>query len=133
MSDKEIIEVVGAAIIDEDGRILSARRGPDMKLAGQWEFPGGKIEEGESARACLSREIREELGIEVEVGEAVATGYAAAGPGRTVRLEVYRCRWVRGKIELVEHDQIVWLEPSQLDSLEWAEADLPAVEVLSNS
>lgn len=127
MSSHPIIEVVGAAIVRDDGRILAARRGPEMALAGKWEFPGGKIESGESAEECLVREIEEELGIGVEVLDFIERGTSKTASGRTVQLDVYRCRWTSGALEPVEHDRLEWVAPNKLAALDWAEADLPAV------
>lgn len=123
------ITVVGA-VIEAGGRILCARRssGP---LAGRWEFPGGKVEPGEAPRAALAREIDEELGCHVSVGEEVTTtthGYDFA----TVTLTTYRCRLLDGEPQrLTDHDEFQWLPPDRLDELDWAPADVPAVHQLT--
>ena len=132
MSSLAIVEVVGAAILDEEGRVLAARRGPEMSLAGQWEFPGGKVEQGESHQESLAREIGEELRIQIRVGDFVAMGEAALGGGRVVQLHVYEATWASGDIVAVEHDQIRWIPLEALDTVGWAEADLPAVAKLSS-
>lgn len=102
-----------------------------MSLPGVWEFPGGKVEIGESPRAALVRELREELGIVVEVGERLASSRTAQ-PGRVIVLTVFAAVCVAGTLELLEHDASRWLAPGELASLEgWAPADvplLPAVE-----
>lgn len=128
-----IVEVVGAAILDAEGRVLAARRGPDMSLPGQWEFPGGKVEAGESHPESLRREIAEELGISIRVGDFIAMGEAPLGGGRLVQLHVYAATWVSGELVPQEHDQIRWVAPDALSNLGWAEADLPAVDKLSGT
>ena len=125
---KEIV-VVGA-IIERDGLILCARRGAGGSLAGMWEFPGGKIEPGETARAALEREIREELRCDVKVGDEVTTTRHEYDFG-IVTLTTFRCLLVEGVPQLTEHAEIRWLAPTQLPTLEWAPADIPAVEIVA--
>ena len=117
------VHVVGAAIL-RDGRCLAAQRGPGMRLPGKWEFPGGKVEAGEDPRAALAREVREELGLAIAVGELLGTGRDAAG-GLTVRLDVYLATLVGGELSLLEHADARWLQAAELDTLDWADADRP--------
>lgn len=121
------IEVVGAVIV-RDGRILAARRGPGMSLAGMWEFPGGKIEPGESPEEALRRELVEELGCTVEVGDRVTS--TDHGP---VTLTTYYCRVVDGMPHPSEHSELRWLESDGLEKLDWAPADIPAVQLLASA
>lgn len=123
-----VIHVVGAAI-ERDGTILAARRSAQMSLPGKWEFPGGKVEAGETPEASLARELREELGIEVEVGEFVASGEVPKGE-RVIRLDVYLCEWTNGELVAREHDALRWVRPDEMHELEWARADWPAVRAL---
>lgn len=124
------IEVVGAVIV-RDQRILCAQRGADDRnLPLKWEFPGGKVEPGELPRAALEREIREELECLIEVGSEVTTTvhqYEFA----TISLTTFYCELVEGTPNLSEHSDVTWLAPSELDSLDWAPADVPAVQILS--
>jgi 8-oxo-dGTP diphosphatase len=122
------IDVVGAVIVD-NGLVLSAQRGPRGALAGLWEFPGGKVEPGEAAPDALAREIAEELGCVVEVGDKVMTTSHAYEFG-VVTLTTFWCRLVEGTPDLTEHADIRWLAPTDLDSVTWAPADIPAVEVI---
>ncbi len=124
-----IIHVVGAAII-EDGRIMSARRGPDMAAAGKWEFPGGKIEPDEDPATALERELKEELHIQTQTSEFVARGESNLPDGRVIWLDVYISRILEGEPQLTEHDALRWLMPDELESLDWAEPDWPAVHAL---
>lgn len=123
MSEGAIIHVVGAAIV-EGGRCLVARRGPGMALAGYWEFPGGKVEAGESPEVALVREIREEMGIGVKVGAWLGRGEAAVGSRRIV-LDVYLATRIDGEPRLNEHSEMRWLEAGEIEGLDWAEADRP--------
>ncbi|HEY7042930.1 MAG TPA: (deoxy)nucleoside triphosphate pyrophosphohydrolase [Nocardioidaceae bacterium] len=123
------IPVVGA-IIERDGLILCARRPHRGSIGGLWEFPGGKIERGETARVALEREIREELGCHIEVGDEVTTTRHEYDFG-IVRLTTFRCHLVDGTPQLTEHAEIRWVSPAQLPALGWAPADIPAVQIVS--
>jgi 8-oxo-dGTP diphosphatase len=123
---KRQIRVVGAVIV-EDGEILCAQRGPAGSLAGLWEFPGGKIEPGETPQGALEREIAEELQCQVVVGAEVTTTrheYEFA----IVTLTTFYCVLVDGTPNLTEHADVRWLPPHSLDTLDWAPADVPAVD-----
>ncbi|HET9766040.1 MAG TPA: (deoxy)nucleoside triphosphate pyrophosphohydrolase [Thermoanaerobaculia bacterium] len=122
------VHVVGAAIV-RDGRCLAAQRGPAMRLPGKWEFPGGKVEPGEDPRVALAREVREELGLDVAVGELLGTG-RDAGNDLVVRLDVYLATIAGGELQLLEHGAVRWLAGAELDSLDWADADLPLLAAL---
>lgn len=119
------IDVVGAVIVN-DGSILCAQRGADTALAGKWEFPGGKIEADESAREALVREITEELLCEVSVGSELETTAHEYDFG-TVVLTTFFCELISGTPQLTEHAEVRWLGPEDLNTLDWAPADLPAV------
>lgn len=98
-----------------------------MSLPMKWEFPGGKIDEGESLQECLKRELNEELGIETSVGQPLpATTHHY--PSFSVTLYPFICEIISGEIILHEHHAMVWLPGEELDTLDWAEADLPVIE-----
>lgn len=113
-----------------DGKILAARRGPSKSLPGLWEFPGGKIEPGETAEEALLREITEELRCDVEVKNYITTTEYEYSFG-TVSLSTYYVELKGADPELTEHTEIRWLAPSELFDVEWAPADIPAVELLA--
>jgi len=119
MGDRRM--VVGAAILRQ-GTVLAARRMTPPTAAGRWEFPGGKVEPGESASDALVREIAEELGCTVEV-----TGWLAGCVpiGDHHELTVATCAVSGGEPDPVEHDVIRWLTPEQLDDVDWLEPDRP--------
>ena len=125
----KLITVVGAAIV-HDGRILAAQRGPGRPMAGYWEFPGGKTESQETARAALEREIREELHCTISVRDEVCTSTYDYDFG-TVQLTVFICTLVEGTPRLTEHSTITWVTPAQMGELDWAPADREAVEILA--
>ena len=122
-----MIEVTCALIVDQQGRVLAAQRGILKELAGKWEFPGGKIEPGETTEQCLLREIREELDVQVRVHKAlpVVVHHYARG---TIKLLPFICSLEEGTITLREHTAARWLLPEELPALDWAPADLPVLE-----
>jgi 8-oxo-dGTP diphosphatase len=120
---------VTAAIIRKDNRVLIAERAPGENLAGKWEFPGGKIEPGETPQECLKREIREELEVDIDVldlfGESIYTYHSG-----TIKLMAFWCQWISGDFTLNVHSRIEWVTRSELDLYDFAPADLPLVERL---
>ena len=114
---------VGAGMIFENGRVFATRRGASKYpyLAGKYEFPGGKIEAGESPEACVARELKEELLMDVKVGGVFAVERFEY-PDFIVELHLYECERLGG-FTLTEHENYAWLLPSELDPNEWAPAD----------
>ncbi|MEG3192746.1 Nudix family hydrolase [Lysobacter sp. D1-1-M9] len=129
MSDPPPIDVIAGVIRDSRGRILLARRTEGRDLAGRWEFPGGKREPGESPEAALIRELREELGIEVEVGAALIT-VPQAYPQKRLRLDVRHVSAWRGTARGLESQALAWVPPARLSSYPMPPADLPVVAAL---
>ena len=117
---------VACAIIENGGLVLAAQRSAAMSLPLKWEFPGGKIKRNESPDSCLRRELLEELGIAVSVGAALSPA-THRYPTFSVTLHPYRCEIAAGSITLYEHAAILWLEPEELPTLDWAAADLPVI------
>jgi len=121
---------VTAAVIERDGRILIARRKAGDCFGGLWEFPGGKVEAGESPEECLRRELREELGVEAEVKEFLAASRYDYGDF-VVELLAFRAVLVTEDLRLVDHDEIRWVLPENLKHYPFPEADAPIVRLLA--
>ena len=125
------VRVVGAALV-RDGRVLAARRSPPARHAGGWEFPGGKVEAGESHAHALVRELREELGVDVVVGARL--GEIA---DEAIGLTLYLATLAGGEPQpLEDHDALRWLSVSELDDVAWLPIDaalLPRVAALLQS
>jgi 8-oxo-dGTP diphosphatase len=126
------LHVVAAVLRDARGRILLARRDGERELAGLWEFPGGKVESGESAEIALARELHEELGIQiaVELAQPLICVAHRMPNGKRIRLDVYEVPCFRGQARGMEAQAVVWLEPEQLVRYAMPAADLPAVAAL---
>jgi mutator protein MutT len=124
----ETIEVA-AGLIFRDGRLLIARRLAEVHLGGLWEFPGGKRLEGESFEACLRRELVEELGVNVEVGELIETVWHKYTE-QTVLIQFYRCRLMRGRPRALGAEAIAWVTREELGSYEFPAADVRLLELL---
>ena len=120
---------VACAIIELAGKILCTQRSASMSLPLKWEFPGGKINDGESPEECLKRELREELGVEASVSQALPET-THHYPAFSVTLHPFICRIVSGEITLHEHNASVWLPTGELHTLDWAEADWPIIKGL---
>lgn len=118
--------MVGAAVV-RDGRVLACRRTQPPRLAGLWEFPGGKVEPGEDDATALVRELREELRVEVVVGAQLGADLPI---GTTAVLRVYVCALVSGEPALVDHDEHRWLGADELLDVPWIPVDLPLVQWL---
>jgi len=120
---------VTAAIIIESGKVFIAKRKPTGRLSGMWEFPGGKLEYGEIPEQCLKRELREELEIDVVIGEHVGTSIYEYGFG-TIELMGYKTQILGGKIKLNDHAEVAWVEAEDLGGFEFAPADIPFVQMI---
>ena len=120
---------VTAAILIHNDRILIARRRNTDDLAGKWEFPGGKIESNETPQQCLTREMKEEFGIDVVVGDFFGESTYRYNTA-TVQLLAYHSSWKGGRFSLNAHAAIQWVSLNQLQDFEFAPADIPLVEKL---
>jgi 8-oxo-dGTP diphosphatase len=127
-----MLEVVCGIIKNSSGKILACRRGLDRHLGGLWEFPGGKVDAGETPEAALARELHEELSITVRVGNPLAAIVEWTDGAVSIRLRGFFCEILQGSPHAHEHEEIRWCEPTELPNLDWAEADVPLVQELVN-
>ena len=125
---KKIVKVT-AAILEKNGRIIIAQRKSSDHLSGKWEFPGGKIEPGETPEACLARELKEEFDIDVTIGEHLASN-THHYDHISIELMAYRASWVSGAITMNDHKAYRWVSVDQLVEFDFAPADIPFVDML---
>lgn len=123
---KRELFVVAAAIV-KDNKVFSAQRGNKGKTAFKWEFPGGKIEPGETPEQALARELREELSINVEVHELI-TAIVDEYEDVILHIDTYRCSLISGTPTLSEHINMAWSNKNELDKLEFSPADKPTLD-----
>lgn len=127
----EIVLVSACALVDGDGRVLIAQRPQGKSLAGLWEFPGGKVEAGETPEAALIRELREELGIEVRADCLAPFVFASHGyEGFHLLMPLYLCRRWDGFARASHHSALKWVRPAELDRWPMPPADAPLVAYL---
>src|SRR3990172_5870377 len=122
---------VAAAVIEQDGRYLITQRGQGSHLAGLWEFPGGKRHSGESLEECLRREIKEELDLQVEVGDKLDQ-VIYAYEDREVMLHFFRCRIIDGTPQPLEGQACCWVAPSEFPNYRFPPADSRLLRLLSS-
>jgi 8-oxo-dGTP diphosphatase len=125
------IQVVAAVII-HNNKILCVQRGPAKYeyISKKWEFPGGKLEEGETKLEAIVREIKEELHMEINVDAFLIT-VKHTYPDFQLTMDTFLCSSITGELTLTEHGDYKWLEKSELSGLDWAAADVPIVEKLN--
>jgi 8-oxo-dGTP diphosphatase len=126
-----LLLVAAAALIDTDGRILLAQRPPGKDMAGLWEFPGGKLQAGETPEAALVRELHEELGIETGHSCLAPFAFASHSYGTFhLLMPLYLCRIWRGIVTAREHQALAWVGPERLAGYPMPAADRPLVAML---
>lgn len=123
MSDRRIIDVVCGVVYDDRNSILIARKAPGKAMAGFWEFPGGKIDPGETETEALKRELAEEFGMEVEVGERLGAEIHEY-PHITINLIAFKCLYRYGTFQRTDHDEFDWVKKEELPSFRFAPADV---------
>jgi 8-oxo-dGTP diphosphatase len=130
MKRKTNPQIVTTAVIERDGHILIAKRKQGKRHTGNWEFPGGTLEEGETHEQCLKRELLEELAITAEIGDLICTSDYSYTPDWTVKLLAYRTTVISGILNLNDHEEMRWVKPTDLGNYDFLEADRPIVERL---
>jgi 8-oxo-dGTP diphosphatase len=116
---------VTCAIIESNQKVLVTQRSEKMKLPLKWEFPGGKVEKGETDEDCLIREIYEELNINIVIKKKLKSNTHNYSENNAIELIPFLCEIKDGEIKLTEHTNFLWLSKSELLNLDWAEADVP--------
>jgi 8-oxo-dGTP diphosphatase len=127
----KIVLVVACALIDTDGRVLICKRPQGKSLAGLWEFPGGKVEAGETPEAALIRELNEELGIQISQNCLAPFVFASHSyDSFHLMMPLYLCRRWDGLVRAQEHEAIAWVKPKELTQYDMPPADVPLVAYL---
>ncbi|WP_163536361.1 (deoxy)nucleoside triphosphate pyrophosphohydrolase [Gracilibacillus sp. YIM 98692] len=124
---KKTVKVVAAVIENENNEILCALRSHDMSIPNKWEFPGGKVEQGENLKEALEREISEELNCKIVAHELIYD-HTREYEKFIINLIAIEAKIVEGTPQVSEHAKLIWLPKENLDSIVWAPADIPAVE-----
>jgi 8-oxo-dGTP diphosphatase len=126
-----IVLVAAAALVDDDGRVLIARRPEGKAMAGLWEFPGGKVQDGETPEAALIRELSEELGIDTRASCLAPVAFAShTYDDFHLLMPLYACRVWQGQPRALEHDGLKWVQPARLRDYPMPEADIPLTALL---
>lgn len=129
LPDSKPVILVVAGVIEKDGRFLLAQRVEYASQGGLWEFPGGKVEAGETPEQALERELQEELAITTQTGCWLADSVFDYGD-KVIHLKGYLSHWQAGELELHSHQDAVWVEHAEIESYQLCPADFPIVEAL---
>ncbi len=123
---------VSCAVIVREGMILAASRNDTVSNSGQWEFPGGKPQEGETPSDCVVRRVKEELNVDISVVDKMEPFHVDADGKKSYNIHPFLAEIVEGNFELTNHSKAEWFMPMQLMSLAWPETDLPIIDEIVN-
>lgn len=124
---------VVAALIENNNKILIAKRSTgNEEVIGKWEFPGGKMEAGETEQQAIEREIKEEFELEIKAKEFIINNQFET-PTRTIDLRLYSCEYISGEFKLHDHSEYMWVNPAELLNYDLAPADIPLAEYIINN
>lgn len=121
--------IVTCAVIKKDDKIFIARRNPDLKLGGSWEFPGGKLEKGETTEECIVREMNEEFGITTKVNSFLGRNLYDYN-NKTINLLAYHVEWLSGEMLPIDHDATAWVAPENLSKYNLTPGDVPFIKLI---
>jgi 8-oxo-dGTP diphosphatase len=128
---RALLLVVAAAMIDQNNQVLVQLRPANVSMAGLWEFPGGKVEAGESPQVALCRELKEELGVDVDAADLTPLTFASEPLSeRNLLLLLFECRKWRGDAAALHADEVKWIDPECLETLSMPPADQPFIGVI---
>lgn len=131
---KKIIKVAGVVIIDQDkNKVLAGKRNANRLVGGMWEFPGGKIEKGETPQEAAKRELKEEFHDEVQIGPQLGETVSYEYDFGIVKLTVFFAKLLTNNFDLVAHSEVEWLSANEVQKLNWAPADAPLVKELART
>lgn len=131
---KKIIKVAGVAIIDQDkNKVLAGKRNADRLVGGMWEFPGGKIEKGETPQEAAKIELKEEFHDEVQIGPQLGETVSYEYDFGIVKLTVFFAKLLTNNFDLVAHSEVEWLSADEVQKLNWTPADAPLVKELART
>lgn len=131
---KKIIKVAGVAIIDQDkNKVLAGKRNANRLVGGMWEFPGGKIEKGETPQEAAKRELKEEFHDKVQIGSQLGETVSYEYDFGIVKLTVFFAKLLTNNFDLVAHSEVEWLSADEVQKLNWAPADAPLVKELART
>jgi len=123
------MQIVTAGILEKNGKIFIAKRKKGKCLKDKWEFPGGKLENGETPEECLKRELFEELNIQIKVEKYFCSSFFKCGEVE-IELQAYLVSYLSGEIKIVDHDDFKWIKPSEMLDFEFVEPDIVIVNKL---
>lgn len=127
-----MINVVAALIYDNEKVLIAKRSTGDFNVFGKWEFPGGKVESGETEEQAIEREIKEEFELEIKANKYI-TNNICKYPTKTVNLKLYDCTFISGEFNLHDHSEYLWVNPDELLKYDLAPADIPLAKYVKEN